>query len=123
MKRLKDMKEQMKKAREDKDSAAIKKLRMVGNMLQAMQHEKSFGTGSVRYELLEIKDKVDSLAKAENLDGIVSKWELNFHGGNIEVVDVTEKIALLFEPNEKFKKMLPDLLKSEPMKEAYLLHD
>jgi hypothetical protein len=53
----------------------------------------------------------------------VSKWELNYSNANCEVIDITEKIADLFKPNKRFKNMLPDILKSEPIKDAYLIQD
>ena len=86
-------------------------------------HEKGFGTGSARFEIMEIKDKIDSLTKTEKIDLVVSKLELNYSNSSCEVIDITEKIASLFKPNDRFKKMLQDILKSEPVKDAYLIQD
>ena len=63
------------------------------------------------------------LAKNENLTAIVSKWELVYSGTDVELVDVTEKITGFFEPNEKMKEMVKEVLKSEPIKDAYLIED
>jgi hypothetical protein len=123
MKIFNDLHSQMQKAQEEHDSIKISKLNFEAPTRQAMLHEKGFGTGSVRYELLEIKDKIDSLAKAEKLDLILSKWELNYSSSNCEVVDISEKIGLLFNPNERFRNIIKEILKSEPIKDAYLIED
>jgi len=105
------------------DTMKIKKLNKEGKMRQAIMHEQGFGTGSVKDFLVVIEDKIELLAKSENLDIIVSKYELNYSNSNCIVIDITEKLANLYEPNKRFKTMLPDLLKSEPVKDAYLIED
>jgi len=107
-------------ALETKDTLELKKLSREGEMRQAIMHEQGFGTGSVKDLLAAIKDKIGILAKSENLDIIVSKYELNYSGSNSIVLDITEKLTNLFEPNKRFKMMLPDLMKTEPVKDAYL---
>jgi hypothetical protein len=123
MQTMKELSAKMQKAKQENDSEAIKKLNFEGPVRQAILHEKGFGTGSVRFEIMEIKDKIDSLAKAEKIDLVVSKWELNYSDPNCEVIDITEKIASLFNPNDRFKKMTQDILKSEPLKDAFLIED
>jgi carboxypeptidase C (cathepsin A) len=123
MQTLKELNVKMQKAKQENDSAMIKQLNFEGPTRQAMLHEKGFGTGSVRFEMMEIKDKIDSLAKAEKIDLVVSKWELNYSNANCEVIDITEKIAALFKPNERVKNILHEILKSEPIKDAYLIQD
>jgi hypothetical protein len=123
MKTMQELNAKMQKAKKENDSVMIKKLNFEGPTRQAILHEKGFGTGSVRYELLEIKDKIDSLAKAEKIDLVVSKWELNYSDTNCEIIDLTEKIASLFMPNERFKNMVQDIIKSEPIRDAYLIED
>lgn len=123
MKTIKELNVKMQNAKQENDSSLIKKLNFEGPVRQAILNEKGFGTGSVRFEILEIKDKIDSLAKAEKIDLVVSKWELNYSDPGCEVIDITREIASLFKPNDRFKKMLQDILKSEPVKDAYLIED
>jgi hypothetical protein len=118
-----DLQKRKKEALEAKDTVKTKRLIREGEMRQAMMHEQGFGTGSVNDLLVAIKDKIGSLAKSENLDIIVSKYELNYSNSNSIVIDITEKLTNLFEPNKRFKSMLPDLLKNEPIKDAYLIED
>jgi hypothetical protein len=110
-------------ALEANDTLIIKKLNREGEMRQAIMHEQGFGTGSVKDLLVTIKDKIGLLAKSENLDIIVSKYELTYFGSDSIVIDITEKLTNLFEPNLRFKTILPDLLKNEPVKDAYLDED
>lgn len=111
------------KAIAEKDSIKTKKLNREGQLRQAFLHEQGFGTGSVNNLLTNIKEKLDKFAQDEKLNAIVSKWELNYSDINVEIVDVTEQVANLFEPNKKFKDILKELLKNEPIKDAYLLND
>ena len=111
------------KALEAKDSLKSKKLIREGQLRQAILHEQGFGTGSVKECLAAIKDKVQKFAQSEKIDLIVSKWELNYSSSQFEIVDITEQLANLFEPNKRFKDTLKDLLKSEPIKDAYLIED
>ncbi|MCL5031159.1 MAG: hypothetical protein M1480_19320 [Bacteroidetes bacterium] len=39
-------------------------------------------------------NKVDDFASKDKLDIIVSKWELNYSGADVEVVDVTEQFII-----------------------------
>ncbi len=105
------------------DTLIIKKLNREGEMRQAKMHEQGFGTGSIKDLLVTIKEKIGLLAKSENLDLIVSKFELTYFGSNSIVIDITKKLTNLFEPNLRFKTILPDLLKNEPVKDAYLDED
>ena len=118
-----NLQKKKKEAQEAKDTVQIKKLNREGEMRQAIMHEQGFGTGSVKDLMDAIKDKTGLLAKGENLDIIVSKYELNYSGPNSLVIDITEKLTDLFEPNKRFKTMLPSLLKNEPVKDAFLDED
>lgn len=117
------LKTDYRRAIEDKDTIKSKKCEREGQMRQAILHDKGFGTGSVRDCMAAIKDKVDDFASKEKLDIIVSKWELNYSGTDVEIVDVTEQIINFFQPKIKIKDMLKELSSSEPIKDAYLIED
>jgi Skp family chaperone for outer membrane proteins len=123
MQTLNEFNKKKQKATQENDSVAIKKLNFEGPIRQAMLHEKVFGTGSVRNEIMEIKAKIDSLAKAGKIDLVVSKWELNYSNPNCEIIDLTDQITSLFQPDQRFGNMLKELLKTEPTKDAYLIQD
>jgi hypothetical protein len=114
---------QMKTAKEKDDKKTIAKCEREGSLRQTMMHEQGFGTGSISSIIETVKDKIAVLAKNENLTAIVSKWELTYNSQDVELVDVTEKIAAFFEQNDRMKEMIKEIMKSEPIKDAYLIED
>lgn len=114
---------EMKTAQEKGDKQAIAKIEREGSLRQVMMHEQGFGKGSVNNFIDIVKAKMDTLAKKENLTAIVSRWELVYSGMDVELVDITEKIVEFFEPNERMREMTKEVLKSEPVKDAYLIDD
>lgn len=113
----------MKEAKEKDDKDAIAKIEREASLRQVMMHEQGFGRGSINNITGAIKDKLAQLAKSENLSVIVSKWELVFSGADVVSIDVTEKIVDFFEPNEKIKSMMKEIMESEPLKDAFLIDD
>jgi hypothetical protein len=113
----------MKEAKEKDDKDAIAKIEREASLRQVMMHEQGFGRGSINNVTGAIKDKLAQLAKSENLSVIVSKWELVFSGADVVSIDVTEKIVDFFEPNEKIKSMMKEIMESEPLKDAFLIDD
>ena len=113
----------MEEAKEKDDKEAIVKIEREATLRQAMMHQQGFGDGSVNNITETIKDKLAQLAKSENLSAIVSKWELVFSSADIELVDITVKVANFFELNEEMKKMTENVMQSEPVKDAYLIDD
>ena len=93
----------MKVAKERNDTKEIAKIEIEGKMHQAILHDQGFGKGSVNTILENYKEKIDAIAKDEKLDLIVSKWEVMYQGSPLELVDITEKMAGLFEPPDKVK--------------------
>ncbi|MDP3150869.1 MAG: hypothetical protein Q8N83_17255 [Ignavibacteria bacterium] len=113
----------MKEAKEKDDKDAIAKIEREASLRQVMMHEQGFGRGSINNVTGAIKDKLAQLAKSENLSVIVSKWELVFSSADVVSIDVTEKIVDFFEPNEKIKSMMKEIMESEPLKDAFLIND
>lgn len=113
----------MKEAKDKDDKKAIEKIEREGMLRQAFMHEQGFGRGSINNVTETMKDKMAQLAKSEKLSAIVSKWELVFSGVDVVSIDVTEKIVDFFEPNEKIKSMMKEIMQSEPIKDAYLIDD
>ena len=113
----------MKEAKGKDDKDAIAKIEREASLRQVMMHEQGFGRGSINNVTGAIKDKLAQLAKSENLSVIVSKWELVFSDADVVSIDVTEKIVDFFEPNEKIKSMMKEIMESEPLKDAFLIDD
>jgi hypothetical protein len=113
----------MKTAKEKNDTIEIANIDKEMNLRQRMMHEQGFGKGSVSYIMDEIKDKMSELAKNEGLNIIVSKWELNFNSTDGEIIDISEKVANLFEPTKDMRDIYQEFLKNEPVKDAFLIED
>jgi Skp family chaperone for outer membrane proteins len=115
--------ERMKTAKEKGDAKEIAAIEREGMLRQVMMHEQGFGKGSVAAMAALVKDSIAALAVSENLSLVVSKWEVVYSAKDIEHVDVTEKIAGFFGPNEKVKGWLKDLSRQEPIEDAFLIQD
>lgn len=115
--------ERMKAAKEKGDTKEIAAIEREGMLRQVMMHEQGFGKGSVTGMTGLIKDSIAALAVSEKLSLVVSKWEVMYSAKDIELVDVTEKVAGFFGPNERVKGWLKDLSKQEPIEDAYLIQD
>lgn len=113
----------MKAAEENGDKKAIAKIKRGRSLQQAIKHEQGFGKGSINDIIEKIKDKIAALGKKENLTAIISKWEVVYNSAEVELVDITERVVDLFEPNERMKEMTKEVLMSEPVKVAYLIED
>ena len=116
--------EKMKIAKKN-DTTEMANINKELGLRQRMMHEQGFGKGTVCYFMDEIKDKLSEFAKNEKLNFIVSKWELNYYSTDAEIVDVTEKVANLFEPKKSMKEMISDMQSNAPVpiKDAFLIED
>jgi hypothetical protein len=70
-----------------------------------------------------MKDTFAAIAKEEDLDLIVSKWETAFLAADVVLVDITEKLVEFYHPDEKVRTMLGGLKEHEPVKDALFLED
>ena len=120
-KEMKEIMTEHKKAKENKDISKEKEFEEKGQLMQRIAHDKGFGRGSVAEILAEHENGIKKIAKENNLTLIVSKWELNYSGDDIEIVDITLLMMDLFKADENMKKMAKDLQKHDPVKDAFLM--
>jgi hypothetical protein len=115
---LKTVRADYEKAKAAKDE---KRMKEIDNRMQSQQrwlHEQVFSTGSVAGILAKIKAALPGIAKKADVQAIVSKWELNYQGPDVEVVDVTEDLAVLFPISDEARKQGRDwrgILKHAPV--------
>ena len=121
-KEMKDMFAGYKMAKDNKDTAEMKKFEEKGPLLQRILHDKGFGRGSVA-EILEKKsDELKALAKKEKLSAIVSKWELLYSGDDVEIVDITLLILKeIYKVPNDIKKMYDEGKDMKPIENAFIL--
>ena len=111
-----------KKAKENKDTAEIKKLDEKGPLMQRILHDKGFGRGSVAEIMERNSTELKALAKKEKLSAIVSKWELIASGEDVEVVDITLLILKeIYKAPEDVLKMYDEMKDMKPVENAFFL--
>jgi phage host-nuclease inhibitor protein Gam len=97
------------------DEQKMKQLEAEGKALQQRMHEQVFSTGRVDDILKKIEDRLPEIAKEAGVDLIVSKWDLAYRAPGAEVVDVTEALVKLYQPDEKTRKILADMARKPPI--------
>ena len=55
------------------------------------------------------------MAKDNEVKMILSKWEIPFADESIELIDVTDQLTVLFNPDEETKKVIENMKLMEPM--------
>ena len=104
--------DEAKKAEAAGDTARLEKLKQQGTLGQMRLHLQGFSNAPVDDLLEFVKDKLPQLARENNLVAIVPKTD--FAEANVEIVDITEKLAELYSPNERGEKYIKDLVTRKP---------
>ncbi|MEI6681388.1 MAG: hypothetical protein WCO44_02110 [Bacteroidota bacterium] len=97
------------------DTAKLKEVSVGAISFQHLLHLMVFSNGSAAWIMSLIKDKLPELARAEGVSVILSKWEVTFSDPSVEIVDLTAKVAQLFNPGENIDKMAAEISKQEPI--------
>lgn len=112
---LKPIMAEYQKAKEAKDEKRMKEIDAKMKLKQRRLHEQGFSTGSVIGIMATVKDSLPAVARDAGVDVIVSKWEVNYQSPNVELVDVTDKVAALFHTSERGKKWLKQIPEKAPL--------
>jgi len=97
------------------DERKVKETKEVGKKQQGKQHLQGFGTAPVHEYLEHVKDHIPGVAKAAGVDVIVSKWEFDYMAPDADMVDVTMKLAKLFNPREKAYMWIEQIKDKDPI--------
>lgn len=82
---------------------------------QARMHRQVFGNSRIDDILEKVAPSLPQVAQGANVSVIVVAEV--YHRPDVEIVDVTEPLVALFEPDEKTRKMIEDLRKHPPVSE------
>lgn len=118
---LQKKKAALEQAKKEGNTEKVKEIEAWGPAHQAEAHLKAFGTAPVHDNLECVKDKIPQVAKAAGVDLIVSKWEMDYIAVDADLVDVTNQLAQLFNPNEKAWKSIEGIQKVKPYSNEELL--
>lgn len=123
-KEIDSIKIERKKAKEEGNVQLAEKLEQLGQTRQFIMHQQGFSNGSIINILAKLKDKFPSIAEENNLDMILSKWEIMFADESLELVDITDQLVDYFNPNEETKKVLEQvrLIDPVPIEEISINH-
>jgi Skp family chaperone for outer membrane proteins len=115
MKEMDSIKIQYAKAKEEGNKELVEELERLGPTKQMIMHQQGFSTGSILDIMKKVKDNLPSIAKDKNVKLIVSKWEVTFTDESIELVDITDQLVELFNPDEATRKMIEEIKAIEPL--------
>jgi len=107
--------QQHRDAKTASDQAKTEQLEQEGQAGQELLHEQGFSIAPVNNILEEIKDQLPAIAKEANVALIVSKWEVAYQNGSVELVDVTERLVKPFQPKEKAQRHIEQIQKKSPL--------
>jgi Skp family chaperone for outer membrane proteins len=114
---LQQLKKELDQAEASGDKEKAEHIKAEGKAGQERLHLQGFGTASVKKYLELVKDKIPAVAKDAKVDFIVSKWEVAYQSPAVEIVDITDDLVKLFEPNERALKSIQELKKQRPLDE------
>ncbi len=98
------------------DTVKIRENAIRGISFQHLLHQSVFSNGSVNFIMGDVKDKLPELAKSKGVIAIVSKWELPWCDQAVEITDLTNEVAALFQPKENIEKIAEEIRKQVPIK-------
>jgi hypothetical protein len=108
---------EMEQAKAAGDEAKMKELRAWGEKRQHQLHLQGFGSAPVKDLLKPVQKELAAVAQQVGVDLIVSQWQIDYQASDAELVDITDKIVALYNPNERTLKIVQDLKKHQPMAE------
>lgn len=80
---------------------------------QQRLHFMGFGRAPVSELLKPIEDQLPTLAKKLGVDVIA--FECNYSGDNVEIVDITLDLVMLYDPSPETIKSVKDVMKHDPV--------
>jgi hypothetical protein len=113
--RMRGLQAELAEAQEAGDEARVAELEVMGPALQAEIHRQGFGAAPVDDIVALIADELPGIAAKAGVDVIVSKWVVAYRHQESETVDVTERLASAFDPDEATWRSIRDLVKTAPV--------
>ncbi len=114
--RFNPVKEKMNEHRKAKaagDARKIRELEAWARRHQRRLHFQGFGRVPVTEMLKPVRREIAELAKKKSLIAITR--ECDYHGDNVEIVDVTDDLVALFAPSERTLKWVKSVKNAKPV--------
>jgi hypothetical protein len=100
-------------AKKQGDTKRIKQLEAQGESMQVRKHLQGFSTAPVEDVLDKVRDKLPGVAQRKNV-AVITR-QADYHDPAVEVVDVTDELVALFNPDQQTLKIIVDLRKQKPL--------
>ena len=94
------------KAKEEGNDELVKKLEHIGPRRQILLHQQGFNHGYIINIMDKLKEKFPTIVADNDVQMILSKWEVMFADESIEFVDITDHLVDYFKPNNEPEKFL-----------------
>ena len=118
-----EVEQDLERARAAGDDERVAELEALGPAMQKRIYDQGFGSAPVDEIIERIADELPRIAAEAGVDVIVSKWVLAYSGPKARFVDVTDRLAAEFDPDEETLKVIEELLTTEPVPLEELDHD
>lgn len=105
----------LERARAAGDDERVAELEAFGPAMQMRIHRQGFGAAPIDDIMILIKDELPGIAEEAGVDVIVSKWVVAYQRPDAKVVDVTDRLAAAFDPDEQTLEVIRDIVRSEPV--------
>jgi hypothetical protein len=112
---LMKIKEEHAKAKSEGNESRVREIETEMPALQELLHKQGFSTYSVSNILEKIKERIPGIAKQAGVEVIVSKWDLAYQQAGLQLIDVTDFMVQLFNPDEKTLEIIRQLKKQDPV--------
>ena len=90
MKEINSIRTELAKAKEENNKELVEELEQLGPTKQVLLHQQGFSNGSIINILAKLKEKFPNIADDNDVQIIMSKWEIMFADESIELVGITD---------------------------------
>ncbi len=112
---LEGLQAELEQAKAANDEKRVKELEIQGPEMQKLIHKQGFSIWPVNDILEHIKGDYPEIAEQADVDVIICKWDIVYKRADAELVDVTNQMVKLFDPDEATLKVIEELLKKPPV--------
>ncbi len=106
---------ELEKVKKEGNEERVKELEKIIPSTQLIMEQQVFSNGSIINIIEKIKDKISEIAETNNLKFILSKWEIVYDDQSFALIDITDQLVELFDPDEKTLKIIEEVKTTEPV--------
>lgn len=112
---MNELKRDHKAAKAAGDKERMAQLEKMGLEIQQLGHRQAFGNAPIPNVLEEIGDELDEVARQAGVDLMISKWRIAYQAPNAKYVDVTDRLVMLFDPDDETLDVIEQIKAIDPL--------